>query len=77
MGADYTANADASLWRLAERLCNEMERLDPSGSPWESLSESERKFFYFSVRAMLLVHGDVLGVIQENLSHNNAIDGRG
>lgn len=56
---------DAALWRLANRLHEKMEHLDPSdGVEWDDLTPMERDYFYFSLKAVLLERADVLRVLE-------------
>jgi hypothetical protein len=66
---------DAALWRLAERLYETMEKLDPSGTNWENLTYNDRFYFYFSVDSMLSEVGDVLRVLNIDLTNHNMIYG--
>jgi hypothetical protein len=73
------ANADASsegaaLWRLAERLYEKMEHLDPSdGGEWSELTDLERDLYYFSIKAVLLERGDVLRILAVDLPNNDMV----
>lgn len=45
---------DEAVEKLAERLFEKMEHLDPVGEPpWAALSEDERDFYRFSVQALI------------------------
>lgn len=72
--ANAEGSAEAALWRLAERLYEKMEHLDPSGSEWNGLDDAGRRYYYFAIKAVLLEHGDVLRVIKVNLGDNNMIN---
>lgn len=65
---------EAALWRLAERLYDAMDRLDPTGEDWSQLSDLERSLFYFSIKSVLLKRSDVLDVLEINLPNNNPIE---
>lgn len=70
------ADADAALWKLARRLYDEMERLDPDDTSWDDLTELDREMWYFSVRAMLSERAEVLRVLHVDVSNNNNIGRR-
>jgi hypothetical protein len=72
--ADEIPPVEAALWRLAERLYEVMDRLDPSGEEWADLSPPERSLFYFSIKGVLLEHADVLRVLEANFASRDAID---
>lgn len=65
--------AELALWRLAERLYEVMDRLDPSGITWEQLDQATRELFYFSIKSVLLEHGDVLRVLRVNVADDDMI----
>jgi hypothetical protein len=61
------STGDAALWRLAKRLHEKMDHLDPGdGVEWENLTPLERDYFYFSLKAVLLKRADVLRVLEVN-----------
>ena len=55
---------DGPLWRLAERLYEAMDALDPSGIDWVDLSDSERDLFYSALKVVFLEGSDVLAVVE-------------
>jgi hypothetical protein len=65
---------DAALWRLARRLYDEMERLDPTGCEgWGGLSDSERHIWYFAIHSVLEEYGDVLRVLHVDLADHDMV----
>ena len=69
------AERKEALWRLAERLHETMERLDPSGIDWASLSEAERSLFYFAIKSVLSEYREVARVLEIDLTNNNVVIG--
>ncbi len=64
------------MWRLAERLFEVEERLDSSFEVlWAELTVTERDFFYFSIKAVLLERGDVTRVLEVNSANNGMVSG--
>jgi hypothetical protein len=45
---------DATVNKLAKRLCETMEHLDPVGTIWDNLGDSDRAFYRVCVEAILL-----------------------
>lgn len=67
---------EISLWRLARRLYEEMERLDPTElDGWDSLSDESRNIWYFAVDGMLSEYEEVLRVIKIDLANHHMICG--
>jgi hypothetical protein len=56
------AAREAARWRLAKRLYDEMERLDPSPDTpeWETMPDFERRFYYHCITAILTERATVL-----------------
>ncbi len=67
---------DAALRRLAKRLHEKMEHLDPDdGAEWDDLTPLERDYYYFSLKAVLLERADVLRVLEVNQTDHDMVAG--
>ena len=66
---------EAAIWRLAEWLQEYQDRLDPDLGSWNGLTPTERDFYYFSVKAVLLQRDDVLRALEVDFAGNDVVDG--
>ena len=67
---------EASLCKLARRLHEEMERLDPEGTSWNEVEIFDREILKLSIRAMLSQYADVLRIIKNDFADNDVVSGR-
>lgn len=58
---------EAAIWRLAEELYGQMERLDPAGDTWADEPDSGRRIWYAALEAMLTRSDDVLQALGDDL----------